>query len=66
MNPRIQVSPAAGNDLEQTAFYVLDRANLETALRWYDATEFTFEKLTSMPGLGEVYEPARGLACGTG
>ena len=45
-------------DLDGLAGYLMQEANLEMALRFYDAAAATFEKLARMPGMGERRESA--------
>ena len=56
MTPRVSVLPAADRDIDGQAEYLMREASLETALRFYDATAATFDKLARMPGMGERRE----------
>ena len=56
MTPRFHVLPAADRDIDGQAEYLMREASLETALRFYDATAATFDKLARMPGMGERRE----------
>ncbi len=56
MTPRVSVVPAADRDIDGQAEYLMREASLETALRFYDATAATFDKLARMPGMGERRE----------
>jgi len=56
MTPRVSVLPAADRDIDGQAVYLMREASLETALRFYDATAATFDKLARMPGMGERRE----------
>ena len=56
MTPRVSVLPAADRDIDVQAEYLMREASLETALRFYDATAATFDKLARMPGMGERRE----------
>jgi toxin ParE1/3/4 len=56
MTPRFNVLPSADRDLDDQAEYLAREASLETALRFYDAANTTFEKLARMPGMGERRE----------
>jgi toxin ParE1/3/4 len=58
MTPRVRVLPAADQDIDGQAGYLMQEAGLETALRFYDATAVTFENLARMPGMGEQRETA--------
>jgi toxin ParE1/3/4 len=53
MTGQYQVLPAADQDLDDQAAYLATEANLQTALRFYDAASVTFGKIASMPGMGE-------------
>ena len=59
MKARHFVSPAADRDLDDQAAFLAADASLETALRFYDAAASTFEKIASMPGIGERWESAQ-------
>ncbi|MGC8643212.1 MAG: type II toxin-antitoxin system RelE/ParE family toxin [Isosphaeraceae bacterium] len=52
----VRVLPAADRDLDAHAGYLMEKASLETALRFYEAAAATFERLVQVPGLGEPYE----------
>ncbi len=54
MIPHCHVLPAADQDLDEQASYLAQEASLETALRFYDAAATTFERLSRMPGIGEL------------
>jgi toxin ParE1/3/4 len=56
MTGRYDVLPAADRDLDDQAAYLATKANLETALRFYDAACVTFGKIASMPGMGEQWQ----------
>jgi toxin ParE1/3/4 len=56
MTPRVSVLPAADRDIDGQAEYLMREASLETALRFYDATAATFDKLARMPSMGERRE----------
>jgi toxin ParE1/3/4 len=58
MTSRYHVLPAADRDLDDQAGYLAQEASLETALRFYDATGATFEKIARMPGIGQQRESA--------
>ncbi len=58
MTPHCRVLPSADRDLDGLAGYLMQEANLEMALRFYDAAAATFEKLARMPGMGERRESA--------
>jgi toxin ParE1/3/4 len=64
MTPRVRVLPAADRDIDGQAAYLLHEASLETALRFYDATAATFEKLAPMPGMGQRRETSNLLLAG--
>ena len=53
MTPRYRVLPAADRDLDDQAAYLAHEASLETALRFYDAADATFQTLARMSGMGE-------------
>jgi len=56
MTRRYQVLPAADRDLDDQAAYLATEASLETALRFYDAASMSFDKIASMPGIGERWQ----------
>jgi toxin ParE1/3/4 len=58
MNGHYHVLPAADRDLDDQAAYLAVEANLETALRFYDAASITFGKLANIPGIGERWPSA--------
>jgi len=49
---RVQLSPAATQDIDDLADYLAKEASVETALRFYDAVETTFELLATQPEMG--------------
>jgi toxin ParE1/3/4 len=49
---RIIVRPAAEQDLDEQARHMAAHSNLETALRFYDAADQTFELLAAHPLIG--------------
>jgi toxin ParE1/3/4 len=53
MTSQYRVLPAADRDLDDQADYLAREASLETALRFYDATHSTFEKIAQLPDIGE-------------
>ena len=59
MTPRFRVLPAADRDMDDQAGYLAREAGLETALRFYDATAATFEKIARMPDIGELWLSAK-------
>jgi plasmid stabilization system protein ParE len=59
MTGQYRVLPAADRDLDDQAAYPATEANLETALRFYDAASVTFGKIASMPGMGEQWSSAQ-------
>ena len=58
MTGHYHVLPAADRDLDDQAAYLATEANLDTALRFYDAASVTFGKIASMPGIGEQWPSA--------
>jgi toxin ParE1/3/4 len=52
------VLPSADRDLDEQAGYLMQAANLETSLRFYDAAAATCDKLARTPGIGERRESA--------
>ncbi len=58
MTPGYRILPAADRDLDDQAAYLATQASLETALRFYDAASSTFDKIASMPGMGERWPSA--------
>ena len=50
MTPRVSVLPAADRDIDGQAEYLMREASLKTALRFYDATAATFDKLARRAG----------------
>ncbi len=56
MTRRYQVLPAADRDLDDQAAYLAIEASLETALRFYDAASTSFDRIASMPGIGERWQ----------
>ncbi len=56
MTAGYRILPAADRDLDDQAEYLAREANLETALRFYEAANRTFQELARMPGLGERRE----------
>jgi toxin ParE1/3/4 len=58
MTGHYQILPAADRDLDDQAAYLASQANLETALRFYDAARSTFAPPASMPGIGEQWPSA--------
>ena len=61
--PRLIVRPRATEDLSEQFLYYAQEASKETALRFLEAAEATFEDLRQMPGSGvrrAVGNPALG------
>ncbi len=56
--PAILITPAAENDVINLWVYIA-RNNPAAADRVYQAAETTFAALTSMPGIGTIYQPRR-------
>ena len=56
MTLQVHVLPAADRDIDDQAGYLMREVSLETALRFYDATAATLDKLARMPGMGEPRE----------
>jgi toxin ParE1/3/4 len=62
MSPkRVKKTPRAYTDLEEAADYLETRADARLALRFLDAAEETFRKLSLMPSLGPVHSTAQGI-----
>jgi toxin ParE1/3/4 len=59
MNQAYRVSPAANRDIDDQAEFLVQSAGLETALRFYESTERTFQELAQMPGIGEGLSSTR-------
>jgi toxin ParE1/3/4 len=51
-----RVLPAADRDLDDQASFLATEANLDTALRFYDAASTTFGNIATMPGIGERWQ----------
>lgn len=49
---RVQISPAATQDIDDLAEYLAKEAGVETALRFYDAVAKTLELLATQPEMG--------------
>ncbi len=64
MTGQYYVLPAADLDLDRLADYLAREASLDTALRFYDATRTTFEKIARMPGIGQKRDSANPLLAG--
>ena len=50
--PRLIVRPRATEDIAEQFFYYSSQASMETALRFLDAAEESFNDLRQMPGRG--------------
>jgi toxin ParE1/3/4 len=53
MTRRYHGLPAADQDLDDQAAYLVAEASLEIALRCHDAANINFGKIASTPGIGE-------------
>jgi toxin ParE1/3/4 len=58
MTGHYRVLPAADRDLDDQAAYLATQASLDIALRFYDAANSTFAKISSMPGIGQRWPSA--------
>lgn len=55
MKARVTIRPQADRDLVEQAQYLLAKAGMATALRFYDAAEETFSLLASHPEMGRAH-----------
>lgn len=56
MRNRFVILPTADKDLDEQAAYLGENANLDLALRFYDAAESTFAFLAQTPEAGALRE----------
>ncbi len=54
MKRRIVVSPAADVDIDEQFDYLSFKADIETANRFFEATQSTFQRLARMPRIGSL------------
>jgi plasmid stabilization system protein ParE len=58
MTPNYRVLPAADRDLDHQADYLARQGSLDIALRFYDATRTTFDKIAERPDIGQKGDSA--------
>jgi toxin ParE1/3/4 len=53
---RVIVRPGASRDLDEQADYITTDSNIETALRFYQAADETFELISRHPRIGRAIQ----------
>ncbi|MCP9496851.1 MAG: type II toxin-antitoxin system RelE/ParE family toxin [Pyrinomonadaceae bacterium MAG19_C2-C3] len=56
MTRELRVLPAADSDIDECFYYYEERSGLETAFRFVDAIQESFERLLQMPHIGSPRE----------